>query len=192
MQWKDFTHQPQINKTSSLFCTLWEAGSWEVRNNEELLLAPTSGYPKHAGSYSMEIWISKVWSRVEQVPGNEEIPKGTTGPNPNGSIRKQIRHGWWPGAKVQRAVRSAHAALITVLNSRAQKTPDTEDTEERAKPPERYDVKNHFQTTQAHSYTYGGHLESSNLKESQGVRVDRMKHMVYSEKKGLCGFRQHI
>lgn len=90
-------------------------------------------------------------------------------------------------------MRSAHAALITVLNSRADKNPDTEDTEERAKPPERYDVKNHFQTTEAHAYTYGGHLESSNSKESQGVRVDRMKHMVFTvEKKGLCGFRQHI
>ena len=92
IQWKDFTHQPQIN-TSSLFCILWKAVNWEVRNNEELLLAPTSGYPKHAGSYSMETSISKVWSRVEQVPGNEEIPKGTTAPNPNGSRRKQIRNG---------------------------------------------------------------------------------------------------
>lgn len=48
-QWKDFTHQPQIN-TSSLFCILGKAMNWEVRNNEELLLAPTSGYPKRAGS----------------------------------------------------------------------------------------------------------------------------------------------
>lgn len=92
MQWKDFTCHLQIN-TSSLFCILWNPMNWEVRNNEELLLAPTSGYLKHAGSYSTEIWISKVWSRVEQVPGNEKIPKGTTAPNPNGSRRKQKRKG---------------------------------------------------------------------------------------------------
>lgn len=37
-----------------------------------------------------------------------------------------------------------HAALITVLNTRAQKT-DTEDTEEWDKPPESYNVKINFE-----------------------------------------------
>lgn len=149
MQWKDFTHQPQIN-TSSLFCILWKAMNWELRNNKEFLPAPASGYLKHAGSYSMEILnfqgLVKSWAGSRQWGGS----KGNNCPKPKW-LQKEANTSWlvtWSKGTKNSEVCSSFCIDRSPEHQgrkKKKKKTDTEDTEEPDKLHESYHVKVTFE-----------------------------------------------